>query len=123
MVRLRAFAFFVCQNNKTRFQFHNGSVESNIHPGGKHYVNIFQFHNGSVERHGSDNKNKVAVSFQFHNGSVERQLLRRAFALQLYFNSTMVRLRVTSRIATEMFLFYFNSTMVRLRVPSICKSE
>jgi len=62
------------------------------------------------------------VAFQFHYGSVKSLVFRAVQQRNLYFNSTMVRLKVrvpNRKLTTKE---YFNSTMVRLKatIPSAC---
>ncbi len=55
---------------------------------------LFQFHNGSIKSGGSQNLDQTLAIFQFHNGSIKSMNDYEDFAPSLYFNSTMVRLKV-----------------------------
>jgi len=116
MVRLKAnladaYRFFY------EFQFHYGSVKrlSNYLRVRK-YI-LFQFHYGSVKRNAKANKLAQVDLFQFHYGSVKSGLSSGINPLlAIYFNSTMVRLKVDLDKMTIGNKHDFNSTMVRLKV-------
>jgi len=75
------------------FQFHYGSVKSEVVK--KKYVLmcLFQFHYGSVKRLVTPTQREAHVLFQFHYGSVKRLECSKRQRCSCYFNSTMVRLK------------------------------
>ena len=62
-------------------------------------------------------------AFQFHYGTIKSRLIDSSTGCIVYFNSTMVRLKVHERIITGFFTAYFNSTMVRLKETAEQKLE
>ena len=55
------------------------------------------------------------MQFQFHYGSIKSRAISRVLYASDYFNSTMVRLKVTGYSVYNSFISNFNSTMVRLK--------
>ena len=64
---------------------------------------------------GADKMN-FGMLFQFHYGTIKRVGGLRCTCFCVYFNSTMVRLKVTEAYNWGSLTAYFNSTMVRLKV-------
>ena len=60
-------------------------------------------------------RDQTAHLFQFQYGTIKRSWASSQPAKHLYFNSSMVRLRVKSKLALESAYSNFNSSMVRLR--------
>ena len=60
--------------------------------------------------------NFTYTSFQFHYGTIRSMILFLFAFTRTYFNSTMVRLEVSSASLAASSCSYFNSTMVRLEV-------
>jgi len=76
---------------------------------------LFQFHYGSVKSYFALPCDLLMASFQFHYGSVKRPVKSVELTPIMYFNSTMVRLKVTDLNKFEIDFGNFNSTMVRLK--------
>ena len=58
-------------------------------------------------------------AFQFHYGTIKRVILRCCSISNVYFNSTMVRLKESSDPLVKFGQFNFNSTMVRLKATKL----
>ncbi len=75
----------------------------------------FQFHFGTIKTDMYQDDNVSAAIFQFHFGTIKtpyRLLYRRRYQ---YFNSTLVRLKRTGGVTHGPQLDNFNSTLVRLK--------
>ena len=75
-------------------------------------VQIFQFQYGTVERDGVQVSHLSAEEFQFQYGTVESFSLPKCISIQLYFNSSMVRLKVmprTSCMTRSRFQFQYGT--------------
>ena len=78
-------------------------------------ANLFQFHYGTIKRNNSGANNPLQMLFQFHYGTI-KSITRLVFTTSLiYFNSTMVRLKVRNFFPALQGFSHFNSTMVRLK--------
>jgi len=94
MVRLKDELLDDIEVDSTTFQFHYGSVKRGDRSNRWFPADVFQFHYGSVKSGIDSDTTEISSPFQFHYGSVKRLM---PFALQIpdiYFNSTMVRLKV-----------------------------
>ena len=60
-------------------------------------------------------KYSAFCEFQFHYGTIKRTVVSTIRQLSGYFNSTMVRLKVTYTEFSPYVIKDFNSTMVRLK--------
>jgi len=80
---------------------------------------LFQFHYGSVKRIIALKEDIRSELFQFHYGSVKRKPFSSNLRCFLYFNSTMVRLKVSTTVLAISLERYFNSTMVRLKANDV----
>ena len=120
------------------FQFHYGTIKSNIKERFKQLLQIlFQFHYGTIKRLCGQALRPFSSTFQFHYGTIKR--IHAVFTSPSFgnFNSTMVRLKGLAghwlRVFKQFQFHYgtikrtcghvqisgrynFNSTMVRLKV-------
>ena len=97
------------------FQFHKGTIRTNIWTI-SHIIDIkFQFHKGTIRTVKQVGSTSSAVKFQFHKGTI-RTFMRWALVFQttFYFNSIKVRLEPYAPDIDFVFQFYFNSIKVRL---------
>ena len=127
-----------------RFQFHYGTIKSfsvgwyeEIAP----YFNstmvrlkasssalpvslyLFQFHYGTIKRQTNCGLRCSSQVFQFHYGTIKSPAISAGCEESPYFNSTMVRLKVTRCLLCKQILLYFNSTMVRLKAQQGSQAE
>ncbi len=94
MVRLKDLNFRIIKGIRV-FQFHDGSIKGYEQRGKQANMNKFQFHDGSIK--GNFNCFIIAFYFifQFHDGSIKGVMPSSTKTVRQYFNSTMVRLKVT----------------------------
>ena len=52
------------------FQFHNGTINTNLQPNVLTHPTMFQFHNGTINTHTTEVHIIYPTSFQFHNGTI-----------------------------------------------------
>ena len=76
---------------------------------------LFQFHYGTIKRLNSLLMKRDEVLFQFHYGTIKSCRIYVSSLFNLYFNSTMVRLKGNSWPQYGHLSSHFNSTMVRLK--------
>ena len=101
------------------FQFHTGSIKRKTSAlACSIQVLPFQFHTGSIKSHESENDTKHnAIQFQFHTGSIKRVMPSYlSFRFHTCFNSILVRLKGSQRLARWQLRQRFNSILVRLKV-------
>ena len=72
MVRLKALYREGIIMNLTKFQFHNGSIKSQVDNIIGNWLFQFQFHNGSIKSYIVGIVAMTTLMFQFHNGSIKR---------------------------------------------------
>ena len=77
-------------------------------------VQIFQFHDGTIDSCSFPKPTKTRLPFQFHDGTIDSGQMGLCWRLNIYFNSTMVRLIVSFLSFFCCCFIHFNSTMVRL---------
>ena len=93
MVRLKEHAFSCVHGRQRQFQFHYGTIKSQLVTPSWTSITIFQFHYGTIK-----------------SGSFQLILI-----YCVNFNSTMVRLKAQADALIRESNAYFNSTMVRLK--------
>ena len=76
------------------FQFHYGTIKRLQLLKWKNKVEKFQFHYGTIKSDSSNNVYYYDIRFQFHYGTIKRGMAMVPLSrCQVYFNSTMVRLK------------------------------
>ncbi len=108
--------FCIIDSVSKSFQFHFGSIGSNLLLISFKSGLKFQFHFGSIGRKLNCKKHDNLFWFQFHFGSIGRRVPELVIGCPLSFNSTLVRLEVLWDYPQRGVYFSFNSTLVRLEV-------
>ena len=95
MVRLKVISSVYAKTVKLLFQFHYGTIKSPaLNPMPKRLF-LFQFHYGTIKSRRLERQQKRVFIFQFHYGTIKRIRYPKPARDCGYFNSTMVRLKVS----------------------------
>jgi len=105
----------------TRFQFHSGSIQTKDSDLYLVIQHTFQFHSGSIQTKKLKPQLPIQPRFQFHSGSI--QTFADAFSMRFVesFNSTLVRFKRDSRGRIRQRWNSFNSTLVRFKHTTLAK--
>ena len=98
------------------FQFHSGTIKAMLRLPFRKPTAGFQFHSGTIKAVWIGINEGVIFQFQFHSGTIKAARLRMMPSWKPYFNSTLVRLRLSDAVKTYLGYERFNSTLVRLRL-------
>ena len=71
MVRLKGALSEYYPQDSLMFQFHNGSIKSQMYTSHLWQRQQFQFHNGSIKSSLALTTTSISYEFQFHNGSIK----------------------------------------------------
>ena len=97
------------------FQFHKGTIKTDLSHRHMFTAQIFQFHKGTIKTGGCATEIYVASEFQFHKGTIKTVLQFKFTKPFHYFNSIKVRLKPSPTTTPKPPLLNFNSIKVRLK--------
>jgi len=98
MVRLKAHPLGESYLSKRAFQFHYGTIKSGSSSVRNESSERFQFHYGTIKSISNLSSSAYSAEFQFHYGTIKSTYIIVKVLHLLYFNSIMVRLKVTKGI-------------------------
>ena len=103
-----------------QFQFHKGTIKTELHNAVASGYALFQFHKGTIKTAVQERHNIHATSFQFHKGTIKTQSGTLNYSLIAQFQFHKGTIKTLLSVKSLPSFFYFNSIKVQLKLLPGC---